>query len=190
MNIHQSTPDLNHNSVIQPELSTSEFAGRPLYRELMKVDICASISIKNSRNSSKKFFGNVESIRNSLDIYDIPKIIGNKPIAISLLVKDLANSPQHKRAISEITQILNFHLFERIRLQLPKFPSQLLTTQFSAAILCIRHDSLLEILEEGEISFERVDNIKCIRSIDLYKYMKNLEKIREGVLAELFQSGY
>ena len=190
MNIHQPTPISGLNSKVQTGITAVEFAGRPLYRELANIEICASINFINCRNRSEEFNGNVESIRNSIDSFDIPNISESNAVAITLQVNETKNSLQNESAISDITEILTYHLFERIRQQLPKIPNQLLTTEFSAAILCIPHESFMELLNKGEISSEVINDVMCVRSNNLYKYMKKVDKMREKVLTDLFQTGY
>ena len=185
--IDRLAPNRRLNSKNQPKLKISEDTGRFPYSELVKVDICVSINYENSQIPSQQFSGNIDTIKNVLRKYDIPNINESNPIAISLLVKDEANLPEFKVAIPEITKILYYYLFKRIRQQLKKIPNQLLTTEFSAAILYVRHEYLLEILEKGKIPSHRFENSNCVRSIDLHEYKKKMDESREAAFCELLQ---
>ena len=186
-NNDQLTPKQNLNLKKYPKLKVSKFNGRLPYSELVKVNLCVSIDYENCRIPSYKLFGNVETVRNELDLYDIPNINENQPIAISMQIDDEPNLPQYKIAITEITHILYYHLFERIRQQLPNIPNQLLTTEFSATVLCIHHDSLLELFEEGVLQNETFEKAKCVKSIDLFEYITKINASRESAFIELLQ---
>ena len=157
---------------------------------MVKINICVSIDYENSQIPSQKLSGNIESIRNKLDSYDIPIIGEKKPVSVSSRVTDEANLPQNKSAINFIAKILNYHLFERIRPQLLKIPNQLLTTKFSAALLHICPESLLKLLDRGEIPFQTLKNSKCIQSINLLEYIKQLEQTREDAFFQMRQCEY
>ena len=170
-----------------PKLKVSKVTGRYPYRELVKIDLCGSINYEHCRIPSQKFYGNLDEIKETLQKYNVPDFNESNPIAISLLVNEESNQLQYKLAIREITMILNFYLFKRIRLQLIKIPNQLLTTEFSANILHIRHESIMELLDQGEIPCQTSKNFQCVRSSDLYGYIKKLEKIREKAFFEMRQ---
>ncbi len=182
-----SSPDQRSNSKNRPKLKVSKATGRYPYSELLKVNICVGINYENSRLPGQFFSGNIDTMKDILRKYNIPNINESNPVAITLLVKDQANLPQFKVAISEITKILYYYLLKRIRKQLLKIPDQLLTTEFSAAILCIRHESFLEILEEGKIPSHRFGNFNCVKSIDLFKYKEKIDESREIAFQELLQ---
>ena len=179
------TPKQILNPKKPPKLRVSKITGRIPYSELLKVDLNVKIDCENCQVQSQKLYGNVEKIRNDLDSYEIPKISENKPIAISMQVRDEANLPQYEIAISEITHILYFHLFESIRQQLPNNPNQLLSTEFSAMLLCIDHDSFLELLEEGALQYEKFEDFKCVKSIELFEYISKINESRESALNEI-----
>ena len=181
------SPNQRPNSNKQPKLKVSKFTGKFPYSELVKVNICVSINYENSRLPSQYFNGNIDTLKDVLRKYDIPNINESNPVAISLFVKEEANLPQFKEVIPEITKILYFYLLKRIRKLLQKIPNQLLITEFSAAILCIRHESFLEILEEGQIPSHRFENFKCVKSLDLHKYKKKIDEPREETFRELLQ---
>ena len=185
--IDNLTPEQSLKPKKLPKLKVSKISERLPYSELEKVDISITIDYKNCRLPSLKLYGNVETLRSDLDLYDIPKISEKNPIAISIQVRDEANLLQNETAILEITHILNFHLCERIRQQLPNIPNQLLSTEFSAMLLCIHHDSILELLEEGVLQYENFENVKCVKSIDLFEYLTKIYESRELALSELLQ---
>ena len=183
-------PMFGSNPKNLPKLKVSKVTGRYPYRELVKIDLCGSIYYEDSQIPSQEFLGNINEIKEVLQKYKFPDFNENDPVTISLIVKDEANQPQYEVAIREIAMILNYHLIKRVRLLLMNIPNQLLTTEFSANILNIQHESLMEILDQGEITFKISKGLKCVRSSDLCEYINQLAKVRKEVFFEMCQYEY
>ena len=183
-------PKFGSNPKKLPKLKVSKVTGRYPYRELVKIDLCGSINYEHSQLPSQEFLGNINEIKEVLQKYKFPDFNENDPVTISLIVKDEANQPQYEVAIREIAMILNYHLIKRVRLLLKKIPNQLLTTEFSANILNIRHESLMELLDQGEITFKKSKGSQCVRTSDLYEYINKLANIREEAFFEMRQCEY
>ena len=184
------SPKKNSGPQKLPKLKVSKVTGRYPYDELVKISLCGSINYEHSRIPSQELVGNLDEIKEVLQKYKIPDFNENNPVAISLLVKDKANQPQYQLAIRDISMILNYYLIKRVRQQLEKIPNQLLTTEFSADLLHISQESLMELLNRGEIPFQMSKNFQSIRSSDLHEYIKKLSKIREQAFFEMRQCEY
>ena len=87
-----------------------------------------------------------------------------------------------------MVNVLYFHIFRNIEFQLIIRPAQLISTELAAGILNVQHESLIEILERGIIPYFQIDNEKCPRSADLFKYENNVKKVRSEALTKLMQS--
>ncbi len=183
-------PKFDLKSKNQPKLKVSKVTGRYPYCELAKIDLCISIVYEHSQIPSQEFLGNLDGIKDALQKYKFPDFNESNPVAISLFVRNRANQPQYEVAIRDIAMILNYHLTKRVRLLLMKIPNQLLTTEFSANILNMRHESLMELLDQGEISFKKSKGLQSVRSSDLCEYINKLGKIREEAFFEMRQCEY
>ena len=84
-----------------------------------------------------------------------------------------------------------FHLFLRcVEFQLKKKSEQIISTEFAANILNIRHISFLAKLKKGHIRTRKFKNQLCVRSDDLFKLKIEMDRICTEAMDEILQFNY
>ena len=136
--------------------------------------------------------GSIKSLINQISNYKVPESNKNYPIDISISYdgEEMRNLQSSHTPESSIVTVLFFYFLKSVKHQLADRPEQFLSTELAASILNIQHESMLEILNDGEILYSKFNNSICVRSENLFKYRDVMKKERSELLTQLAQCDY
>ena len=179
------------NKILQDE--EENFLVEPLnFIEDLEVKISVGLIVKSNTIYDQKLSGTIKKIISKIEEFVIPKLSEKHPLQLTLTYtdKEARKLKPFDIQILDVVNVLYFHIFRNFESQLVKKPTQLISTKLAAGILNIQHESLMKVLERGDIPYSQINNKECLRCGDLFKYERKVKKNRSEALTKLIQSGF
>ena len=154
-----------------------------------KTKVTIGLNFDNGSIQTQYLNGSIKSLINQISDYKIPKSNINYPVDISISYdeEELRNLQSSYTPEPRSATVLFYYFLKSVRHQLADKPEQFMSTELAASILNIQHESMLEILNDGEIPFNKINNSICVSSENLFKYRDVMKKERSKLLTQLAQ---
>ena len=157
-----------------------------------KTKVTIGLNFDNGSIQTQYLNGSIKSLINQISDYKIPSSNKNYPVQISLSYDDdeLRKLQTTYTPEPESADVLYFYFLKSVKNQLIDKPEQFMSTELAANILNIRHISLLDRLEKGEIPTSKYKNQKRVLSKDLFKLKSKMDQECSEALTELMLEDY
>ena len=152
-----------------------------------KTKVTIGLNFDNGLTETQYLTGSVKNLVSQINKFKIPETNLNYPVDISLSYNDneLRKLQTTYTPEPESVDVLYFYFLKSVKNQLIDRPEQFVSTELAANILNIRHISLLDRLEKGEIPTRMYKNQKCVLSRDLFKLKSKMDQECSEALTEL-----
>ena len=154
-----------------------------------KSKVTIGLNFDNGSIQTQYLSGSIDDLIAQINNYKLPETDKNYPVDISISYneKELQKLQSSHTPEPKSVGILFFYFLKSVKDQLVNRPKQFVSTELAANILNIQHESMLELLQDGEIPFSKIKNSKCVCSKNLFKYREMKRKKRSDLLTQLMQ---